>query len=65
MSGAKETVRKILEELPEDCSLEDVLYRLYVRQRVEAGLRDAEAGRLLPHDEVAEEMRRKWLKGAA
>jgi len=65
MQSTKETVRAILDRLPDDCSLEDVLYHLYVRQRVEAGLADVAAGRLIPHDEIAEELRRKWVKGPA
>jgi hypothetical protein len=65
MQPVKATVRALLEKLPDDCSLEDVLYHLYVFQKVEAGLADAEAGKLIPHEEVAEELRRKWVTGAA
>lgn len=65
MKPAKQTVRALLDQLPDDCSLEDVVYHLYVIQKVEAGLADAEAGKLIPHEQVAEELRRKWVKGAA
>jgi len=61
----KETVRDLLDKLPDDCTLEDVLYHLYVLQAIDRGLADAEAGRTIPHEEVAEEMRRKWVLGAA
>lgn len=54
---AKETVRSLLETLPDDCSLDDVLYHLYVIQMIERGRADADAGRLIPHEIVAEEMR--------
>ena len=60
----KETVRALLDRLPDDCSLEDVLYHLYVIQAVEQGRADAEAGRTASHQEVAEALRRKWLIGA-
>ena len=60
---AKETVRSLLEDLPDNCSLDDVLYHLYVIQMVERGRSEAEAGKLIPHETVAEEMRRKWLVG--
>jgi predicted transcriptional regulator len=36
---------------------------LYVIQKVDAGLADASAGRLIPHEVVAQEMRRKWVAG--
>ena len=38
MQPAKTTVMALLEKLPDDCSLEDVLYHLYVIQKIEAGL---------------------------
>jgi hypothetical protein len=64
MPATKQRVRDLLERLPDDCSLDDVVYHLYVMQKVEAGLADAEAGRLIPHDVVAAELRRKWTVGS-
>lgn len=61
----KDAVRDLLDRLPDDCSLEDVLYHLYVLQKIDRGLADAEAGRTISHEEVAEEMRRKWVLGVA
>ena len=61
---AKETVRALLDRLPNDCSLDDVLYHLYVVQAVGAGLADGEAGRVIPHEQVAADLRRKWLLGS-
>jgi predicted transcriptional regulator len=52
METAKQTVQKILEVLPEGASLEDIQYHIYVRQKVEQGLTDAEAGRLVTQDEA-------------
>jgi hypothetical protein len=62
---AKKTVRELLDRLPDDCSLEDILYHVYVVQAIEAGLADVEAGRTISHEEVEERLRRKWLLGAA
>ena len=61
---AKQAVRALLERLPDDCSVEDVLYHLYVLQAVERGQTDAAAGRIISHEEVESAMRRKWLRGA-
>jgi predicted transcriptional regulator len=58
---AKATVRALLDRLPDDCTLEDVLYHLYVLQRVSAGVADAEAGRTLSHEQVAEDLQRRWI----
>ncbi len=61
----KETVRELLERLPDDCTLEEVLYHLYVLQKVERGVADAAAGRTISHEEVATELRRRWQLGTA
>jgi predicted transcriptional regulator len=59
----KQAVRDLLDRLPEDCTLEEVSYHLYVLQSVQAGLNEAEAGDVVPHAEVAEALRRKWQLG--
>ena len=61
----KDTVRALLDRLPNDCSLDDVLYHLYVVQAIGRGLADGEAGRVIPHEQVAADLRRKWLLGSA
>lgn len=60
----KDTVRAVLDRLPDDCSMEDVLYHLYVVQTVARGREDVQAGRTLSQEQVAEEFRRKWLVAA-
>ncbi|HEX9458796.1 MAG TPA: hypothetical protein VGA84_06600 [Thermoanaerobaculia bacterium] len=52
METAKEQVQKILEVLPDGASLEDIQYHIYVRQKVEQGLADADAGRVVKHEEA-------------
>jgi predicted transcriptional regulator len=61
---AKETVRALLDRLSDDCTIEDVLYHLYVLSEVEQGRRELEAGRGIPHEQVARELRRKWQLAA-
>ena len=60
METAKAQVRKILETLPEDASLEDIQYHIYVRQKIQQGLDDVEAGRVIGHEEVQQRLA-KWL----
>jgi predicted transcriptional regulator len=62
---AKRAVRDLLDKLPDDCTLDDVLYHLYVLQRLSQGVADAEAGRLVPHAEVERQLRQRWLLGGA
>jgi len=60
MSTAKEEVRKMLDRLPDDSSLEDIQYHIYVREKIERGLEDITAGHLLTQEEVERRMS-KWL----
>ena len=43
---------RLIDALPEDASWDDVMYRVYVRQCIEAGIQDAEAGRVVDVKEV-------------
>ncbi len=61
MVPAKEEVRRLLALLPDDASLEDIQYHIYVRQKVERGLEDIEAGRTLSEEEFESRMS-KWLE---
>ncbi len=61
---AKETVRALLERLPDDCSLDDVLYHLYVANAVEAGRQEVAVGEVVAQADVEEELRRRWVLGA-
>ncbi|MFO0874142.1 MAG: hypothetical protein U0575_09245 [Phycisphaerales bacterium] len=63
MVQVKQTVRDLLDRLPDECSLEDVMYHLSVLQAVERGLDDVAAGRLTPHETVARETRQEWFSG--
>ena len=60
MATAKQDVRRVLDGLPEEASLEDIQYHLYVLQRIERGREDVEARRVLPQDEVEQRLAR-WL----
>lgn len=60
MSTAKEEVRQILDVIPDNATLEDIQYHIYVRQQISRGLKDIEQGRLLTEEE-AERRMEKWL----
>ncbi len=62
---AKQDVQQLLDRLPDDCSLDDVQYHLYVLQSIERGQADAKVGRTISRQEVARELRKKWLANSA
>lgn len=50
----------MLEQLPDDASLEDIQYHIFVFQKVQKGVLDVEEGRVLSQEEVEARMA-KWL----
>lgn len=57
----KDDVKQMIDKLPENCSIEDIQYTLYVRSKIQKGLKDIEEGNFISHDEVKSRMD-KWLK---
>ena len=48
----KEEAHQLLEKLPENATWDDLMYKIYVRQAIEAGLSDSEAGRTIDIKDV-------------
>lgn len=61
MKTGKQEVLELLEQLPEDASLEDIQYHIYVRQKVQRGLDAAGEGKVIAPEEVERRMAR-WLE---
>lgn len=64
MKTAKEEVLEILNNVPDDATLEDIQYRIYVRQRIERGLEEVAQGNVIDHEEVGRRLG-KWLGKSA
>lgn len=52
LNDVKEEAQHLLEKLPENATWDDLMYRIYVRQAIEAGLSDSEAGRTIDVGDV-------------
>ncbi len=53
--SVKDAARVVLDSIPDGASWEDIQYHFYVRQQIEAGLRDDATGNVVD----SEEMRRR------
>ena len=51
-SNIKEEAHRLLDDLPESATWDELMYKIYVRQAIEAGLEDSEAGRTIDVKEV-------------
>ncbi|HLE36311.1 MAG TPA: hypothetical protein VI699_04120 [Candidatus Acidoferrales bacterium] len=62
-TSTKQVALRIIQQMPEDASLEEVMYELYFRQRVDRGLREFDAGKTVSHQAVKRSLV-KWLQSA-
>jgi hypothetical protein len=60
MAKAKEAVRRLLDELPDEASFEDIQYHIYVQEALQLGLDAAARGDLVSQDDIERRMA-KWL----
>ncbi|MDP8240877.1 MAG: hypothetical protein P9X24_17450 [Candidatus Hatepunaea meridiana] len=52
MITPKEAATEIIRDLSDDATFDDIMYRLYVRTKIERGLRDIEEGRVVSQEEA-------------
>ncbi len=54
MSTAKEEAIKTISRLPEEASWDEIMYKIYVKRKIDEGLKAADEGRTVSHEEVKE-----------
>ena len=52
MSTVKDEAKRLVEKLAEDSTWDDLMHEIYVRQAIEAGLADSQAGRTTEVEQV-------------
>lgn len=52
----KEQVLKMLQQLPDECSVEDVHYQLYLIEKVRRGLKSIDEGKGISHEQVRQQL---------
>ena len=59
MSAAKQEIEALLKNLPDECTLEDVQYHIYVMEKVQHGIKIADEQGAISQDD-AEARLSKW-----
>jgi predicted transcriptional regulator len=57
----KELIRKLLDLMPNDATIEEIQHQIYVLQKIQAGEKELEAGRIVSNDQVMQDLAR-WVK---
>ena len=60
MIGVKQQVIQMIQSLPEEVSIDDIMAELYFKLQVDAGLKELDEGKGIPHEEIEKRMS-KWL----
>jgi predicted transcriptional regulator len=56
MTGVKQQVIQMIQSLPEDVSIDDIMAELYFKIQVDVGLKELDEGKGIPHEEVEKRM---------
>ena len=59
-NSIKEEVIFLIKKLPDDITLDEIMYHLYVKQRISEGLQDIEKGKVYSLEEI-KEMSKQWI----
>ncbi|MEX0701347.1 MAG: hypothetical protein WD069_04565 [Planctomycetales bacterium] len=58
--STKEVVMELIQRLPDDVTVDEIMDELYARRKIEEGLRQLDEGQGIPHEEVKQRLAR-WL----
>lgn len=60
MLGAKQQVIQMIQALPDEATIDDIMAELYFKLQVDAGLKELDEGKAISHEEVEKRMS-QWL----
>ena len=63
-SNLKEEIIELIKKLPENATIDDIMYHLYVKKII-SGIEEIEQGKVVPHEQVMENAKKRleqWLK---
>ena len=52
MPSAKKQALEMIRNLPDRVTWDDIIYEIYVRKKIARGIKAADEGRVIPHEEV-------------
>jgi hypothetical protein len=59
--SVKETAKKVIDSLPEETTIDEIIHALYVNAKFEHGEKEIKEGKGIPHQDAIDQMR-KWQK---
>ncbi len=59
MSAAKNEAKKLIEKMPDSATWDDIMYEFYVKKKISEGLKAADEGRVVSHEEARKRLLKK------
>lgn len=59
MSAAKNEAKKLIEKMPDSATWDDIMYEFYVKKKISGGLKAADEGRVVSHEEAKKRLLKK------
>ncbi|MEK6691727.1 MAG: hypothetical protein AABY78_10655 [Nitrospirota bacterium] len=60
MADVKQEIIRMIQSLPDEVTIDDIIAELYFKLQVDAGLKELDEGKGIPHEEVEKRLSR-WL----
>ena len=57
----KDIAKQVIDALPDNASIDDIIHALYVRTKFERGEKEIREGKGIPHDQAKQRLQ-KWVK---
>jgi len=57
----KEVAKKVIDSLPEEANLDEIIHALYIKSKFDRGLKEIDEGKGIPQEKAKERMK-TWLK---
>lgn len=63
LSFNKDEAKKLIDNLPEQATWDDVMYQIYVKKKIDESIQYAKEGNTLLHEDVKKRLLKKWTLG--
>ena len=51
-SNLKEEIIELIKKLPENATIDDIMYHLYVKKKILSGINELDRGKIIPHEKA-------------
>ena len=61
-TNVKEEIIDLIKKLPDDATIDDIMYYLYVKKKISVGIKEIEQGKVISHKQVMKNTKKRLKK---